>query len=184
MRPLWKAKAQTIMTSKITTSQTIGPFPHEAWNWAVELTAKVDSAAPQITVKGCIFDGKGEPINDAWAEAWMPDSAALESAHAIPGYRRVPSGDDGGFTLQITQAQNVGDGKPAAYITVFARGLVKHQFTAIFLEDDPALAQSAILNQVPASRRDTLIARKQADGSYLWNINMQGAEETVFFDYI
>ena len=172
------------MTSKITTSQTIGPFPHEAWRWAVELTAKVDSAAPQITVKGCIFDGNGEAINDAWAETWMPDSAPLESAHAIPGYRRVPSGDDGGFTLQITRPEHAGKGDPVAYVTVFARGLVKHQFTAIFLEDDPALAESAILNQVPAARRDTLIARKQADGSYVWNINMQGAAETVFFDYI
>jgi hypothetical protein len=27
-------------------------------------------------------------------------------------------------------------GKPVAYVTVFARGLVKHQFTAVFLEDD------------------------------------------------
>jgi len=172
------------MTSKITTSQTIGPFPHEAWRWAVELTAKVDSAAPQITVKGCIFDGNGEAINDAWAETWMPDSAPLESAHAIPGYRRVPSGDDGGFAFQITRSEHAGKGDPVAYVTVFARGLVKHQFTAIFLEDDPALAESAILNQVPAARRETLIARKQADGSYAWNINMQGAAETVFFDYI
>lgn len=71
-----------------------------------------------------------------------------------------------------------------AYVTVFARGLVKHQFSAVFLEDDPALAQSALLEQVPPNRRDTLIARKQADGSYLWNIHMQGEHETVFFDYI
>jgi protocatechuate 3,4-dioxygenase alpha subunit len=42
-----------------------------------------------------------------------------------------------------------------AYVTVFARGLVKHQFTAVFLEDDPALAQSALLEQVPADRRHT-----------------------------
>jgi protocatechuate 3,4-dioxygenase alpha subunit len=26
------------------------------------------------------------------------------------------------------------------YVTVFARGLVKHQFTAVFLEDDAGLA--------------------------------------------
>jgi len=54
----------------------------------------------------------------------------------------------------------------------------------VFLEDDPALAQSALLEQVPPARRETLIARKQPDGSYLWNIHMQGARETVFFDYI
>ncbi len=169
--------------SNITTSQTIGPFPHEAWAWAVELTALVDSSAAQIKVRGAIFDGDGQPINDAWAEAWLPGSAPAESAHAIPGYRRVPSGEDGSFVFSISQPQAAA-GKPVAYVTVFARGLVKHQFSAVFLEDDPALAQSALLEQVPSNRRDTLIARKQADGSYLWNIHMQGEHETVFFDYI
>ncbi|TWC68167.1 protocatechuate 3,4-dioxygenase [Herbaspirillum sp. SJZ099] len=167
----------------ITTSQTIGPFPHEAWAWAVELTAGTDSPAPQVRVHGAIIDGDGAPINDAWAEAWLPGSAAAESAHAIPGYRRVPTDDSGAFAFSITQPQAPA-GKPAAYVTVFARGLVKHQFTAVFLEDDPALAQSALLEQVPAERRGTLIARKQADGSYLWNIHMQGERETVFFDYV
>ncbi|MFJ3057287.1 protocatechuate 3,4-dioxygenase [Herbaspirillum sp. NPDC087042] len=168
--------------SNITTSQTIGPFPHEAWAWAVQLTAEVGSAAPQVRVQGAIFDGDGQPINDAWAEAWLPGSAPVESAHAIPGYRRVPTNEEGGFVFSISQPQAPA-GKPVAYVTVFARGLVKHQFTAVFLEDDPALAQSALLEQVPPPRRDTLIARKQADGSYLWNIHMQGAHETVFFDY-
>jgi len=172
------------MTSKITTSQTIGPFPHEAWRWAVDMTANVESSAPKIVVKGAIFDGDGVAINDAWIETWMPDSAPVETAHAIPGYRRVPSNDEGGFSLQITLPQAATAGKPVAYVTVFARGLTKHQFTAVFLEDDAGLAQSDILNQVPQQRRDTLIAKKQADGSYLWNINMQGAQETAFFDYV
>ncbi|MFL9878301.1 protocatechuate 3,4-dioxygenase [Herbaspirillum rhizosphaerae] len=172
------------MTSKITTSQTIGPFPHEAWRWAVDMTANVESSAPKIVVKGAIFDGDGVAINDAWIETWMPDSAPVETAHAIPGYRRVPSNDEGGFSLQITLPQAATAGKPVAYVTVFARGLTKHQFTAVFLEDDAGLAQSDILNQVPQQRRTTLIAKKQADGSYLWNINMQGAQETAFFDYV
>ncbi|HZS81159.1 MAG TPA: protocatechuate 3,4-dioxygenase [Herbaspirillum sp.] len=172
------------MSNKITTSQTIGPFPHEAWNWAVDLTAKVESSAATIVVKGAIFDGDGIAIDDAWVETWMPDSAPVETAHAIPGYRRVPSNDEGGFKLQISMPQAATAGKPVAYVTVFARGLTKHQFTAIFLEDDAGLAQSAILGQVPQQRRDTLIARKQADGSYLWDIHMQGAQETVFFDYL
>jgi protocatechuate 3,4-dioxygenase alpha subunit len=69
-------------------------------------------------------------------------------------------------------------------ITVFARGLVKHQFCAVFLADDTGLADSAILNQVPAERRATLIARKLAEREYRWDIWMQTDKETVFFDYI
>lgn len=172
------------MTSKITTSQTIGPFPHEAWRWATALTAQVNSSAPTVTVKGVLFDGAGVPINDGWVETWMPQSAALESAHAIPGFRRIPTNDAGEFVLQITRPAQAQAGEPVAFVTVFARGLVKHQFSAVFLEDDATLAQSTILEQVPAARRASLIARKQADGSYVWNIHMQGPTETVFFDYL
>lgn len=173
-------------TSKhpITTSQTIGPFPHEAWKWATDLTATVTSDAPQIVIEGAMYDGDGLPINDAWVETWMPDSAPAESAQAIPGYRRVPTNDEGGFRLQISMPQAATTGRPVAYVTVFARGLVKHQFSAIFLEDDAGLPQSAILEQVPSNRRSTLLARKQADGSYRWDIHLQGEQETVFFDYI
>jgi protocatechuate 3,4-dioxygenase alpha subunit len=35
---------------------------------------------------------------------------------------------------------------------------------------------------VPPARRDTLIARRVADGRYVFDIVMQGPRETVFFD--
>ena len=171
------------MTSNITTSQTIGPFSHEAWRWAVDATANLNSTAPTITVSGVIFDGDGAPINDAMLEAWLPDAVASETAQAIPGFRRVASDDAGAFRFELSQAAPALAGQPVAYVTVFARGLGKHQFTAIILEDDATLAQSAILNQVPAERRNTLIARPLGNGQYQWNVWMQSDKETVFFDY-
>jgi protocatechuate 3,4-dioxygenase alpha subunit len=66
---------------------------------------------------------------------------------------------------------------------VFARGLVLHQFSAVFLEDDGGLARSDILQQVPEDRRATLIARKTGPAASEWDIRMQGDNETVFFDY-
>lgn len=172
------------MASLITTSQTVGPFPHEAWDWAVKATSTVNSTTKTVTISGTVFDGDGTPINDAWVETWSPDAAAAEQANPIPGFRRLPSNDDGKFTTTISVPDNAAPGEPVAYVTVFARGLIKHQFTAIFLEDDTGLAQSALLNQVPVERRETLIAKKQADGSYLWDIWMQTVKETVFFDYV
>jgi protocatechuate 3,4-dioxygenase alpha subunit len=164
--------------SNITTSQTIGPFSHEAWKWATEL----NPAAGAITIRGVIYDGAGAPINDAQLESWQPAAASAEAAADLPGFRRVPSGEDGGFTLQLSKVDQPA-GEPVAYVTVFARGLVKHQFTAVFLADDAGLSQSAILDQVPAARRATLLAERNADGSYRWDIHMQGERETVFFDY-
>lgn len=165
-------------TKAITTSQTIGPFSHEAWKWASDL----NPAAGAITIHGMIYDGAGAPINDAQIESWQPAAADAEAAADIPGFRRVPSGEDGGFRLQLSKAEQAA-GDPLAYITVFARGLVKHQFSAVFLDDDAGLSQSAILEQVPAARRATLLAARQPDGSYRWDIHMQGERETVFFDF-
>jgi len=171
--------------SNITTSQTIGPFSHEAWQWAVDASAPatLQSNAPTITVSGVIYDGNGAPINDAQIEAWTPDGAAAESEQAIPGFRRVPSGEAGQFALRVSLPDGATRGEPVMYVTVFARGLVKHQFTAVFLEDDSGLSESAILNQVPQARRATLLARKSGESDYRWDIWMQTEKETVFFDY-
>ncbi|MGX4640221.1 protocatechuate 3,4-dioxygenase [Massilia sp. SYSU DXS3249] len=172
--------------SKITTSQTVGPFSHEAWQWAVDACtpASLQSSAPTILVSGIIYDGNGAPINDAQIEAWTPDAADAESGLPIPCFRRVPSGEAGEFSLRISLPQGATRGEPVMYVTVFARGLTKHQFTAVFLEDDTGLAQSAILNQVPEARRATLLARKSGDGEYRWDIWMQTEKETAFFDYV
>lgn len=171
------------MSSNLTSSQTIGPFSHEAWRWAFDATAAVDSNAPTIHISGIIRDGDGAVINDAVLEAWLPDAAAAESRHAVPGFRRVPSDDAGAFRFQISLPRPATQGQPVMFITVFARGLVKHQFSAVFLDDDSGLAQSDLLNQVPAERRATLIARKLSDAEYQWDIWMQTEKETVFFDY-
>ena len=172
--------------SKITTSQTIGPFSHEAWQWAVDasMPANVKSTAPTITIQGVIYDGNGAPINDAQIEAWTPEAATHEAAQAIPAFRRVPSGEAGEFSLCLSLPDGATRGEPVMYVTVFARGLVKHQFTAVFLEDDTGLAQSAILGQVPQARRATLLARKTGENAYRWDIWMQTEKETVFFDYV
>jgi protocatechuate 3,4-dioxygenase alpha subunit len=174
--------------SKITTSQTIGPFSHEAWKWASDagMPGHVKTTAPTVLVSGVIYDGDGNPINDAQIEAWTPASAGDEAGQPIPGFRRVPSGADGEFSMRVSlpQAAQGAQGEPLMYVTVFARGLVLHQFTAVFREDDPGLAQSSILNQVPQQRRATLLARKTGDGQYHWDIRMQGEKETVFFDYV
>lgn len=172
------------MTSNITPSQTIGPFSHEAWRWAFDATAAVVSNAPTITISGIIRDGDGVAINDAVIEAWLPDAAGAETARAVPGFRRVPSDDNGAFKITVSLPTPATSGKPVMFVTVFARGLVKHQFTAVFLGDDAGLAQSEILLQVPENRRNTLIARKQAERQYQWDIWMQTEQETVFFDYV
>jgi protocatechuate 3,4-dioxygenase alpha subunit len=168
------------MTLPLSPSQTIGPFSHEAWRWAC-VASPADGAG--ITITGVIRDGDGNAIDDAMIEAWSAAAAPDEPAALLPGFRRVASDDAGAFSLTLPAPHPAGAGQPIALITVFARGLVLHQFSAIFLDDDPGLEEAALLSQVPPERRHTLIARKCGPAAYAWDIAMQGAQETVFFDY-
>jgi protocatechuate 3,4-dioxygenase alpha subunit len=163
----------------ITTAQTIGPFPHEGWRWAFESAAPVAGSGHNLSLVGTVFDGDGEPVNDAMLEVWSPAAAAAEGTQPAPGFRRVPSGERGEFRLELPAPPA---GAPLAYVTLFARGLLKHQFSAVFLED--AATDAPLLAQVPAERRATLVATKTSHpGEYRWDVWLQGERETVFFDY-
>jgi len=69
---------------------------------------------------------------------------------------------------------------------VTMRGLLVHAFTRIYFSDEAAAnAEDAVLKSVPDARRKTLIAQRvEQDGAvlYRFDIHMQGADETVFFD--
>ena len=127
-----------------------------------------------------MFDGAGKPVDDAVIEAWTPAAADAEAQQPIPAFRRVPSDAQGAFALALPAPA---PGDPACYLTLFARGMVKHQFCAVFLGDDANVARSALLAQVPDARRATLLARRTGPGTYRWDIHLQGAQETVFFDF-
>ncbi len=166
-------------SSNITTSQTIGPFPHEAWRWAFDSGSS--ASADSLVITGRVFDGNGETVSDAILEASLPGATGGGAVDGMPGFWRVPSGEDGEFRLSLPRSGDAG--APACFITLFGRGVVKHQFCAVFVGDDAALGDSPLLAQVPAERRATLIAQPTGDGSYRWDIHLQGADETVFFDY-
>ncbi len=78
---------------------------------------------------------------------------------------------------------------PHIDVAVFARGMLKHLVTRIYFGDEESNKDDPVLSQVPADRRDTLIAKPQGNGGekvYRFDIRIQeGAErvppETQFF---
>lgn len=89
--------------SKITASQTIGPFSHEAWQWAVDgcHSERLQTTAPTIIVRGTVFDGDGTPVNDAQIEVWLPEADTSEAAQPLPAFRRMPTDAQGEFRLRL-----------------------------------------------------------------------------------
>ncbi|MET0350483.1 MAG: protocatechuate 3,4-dioxygenase [Rhizobacter sp.] len=166
--------SQPTPAQPITTSQTIGPFPHEGWRWAFD--AGRQDLPVQVT--GRVFDGDGNPVSDAVLEAWLPGTAAGFALEGLPGLYRTHTQDDGTFRFSLPSHGVAGE--PDFYLVVFARGLVKHQFSAVYLKDNP---DAPLLKQVPAERRATLIAKPGPDGTFQWDLHLQGPAETVFFDF-
>ena len=103
----------------------------------------------------------------------------------FPGYGRILTDEDGKFRFSTIKPGP--DGKlqaPHIAVSVFMRGLMRRVVTRIYFPDEPGNAGDFALNLVEAGRRGTLIARRVpgVEGLLRWDVIMQGAGETVFFD--
>lgn len=143
-----------------------------------------------IEIAGRVLDGDGQPVPDAMVEIWQADAQgryhAAGAASNFIGFGRSATGNDGEFRFRtILPGRVPGPGNslqaPHVAVGVLARGILKRLVTRIYFPDGEGLDTDPILELVPAERRDTLIARKQA-GGYRFDIILQGAGETVFFD--
>ncbi len=187
------------MSLLLTAAQTVGPYVSIGFEKAsLPDVAPAGVAGERITITGRIFDGDGQPVTDGVIETWQANSYG-KYAHSddtqeklleenFRGFGRVLTDAQGGFRLTTIKPGKVAgpDGKeqaPHITVVIFMRGLLKHLMTRIYFPGDPANADDPVLNLVPAARRATLIAGKVADGTLQWDVHLQGANETVFFDY-
>jgi protocatechuate 3,4-dioxygenase alpha subunit len=187
------------MSLLLTAAQTVGPFVSIGFEKAsVPDVAPVGVAGERVVIAGKIFDGDGQPVTDAVIETWQANSYG-KYAHPddtqeklleenFRGFGRVLTDAQGGFRLTTIKPGKVAgpDGKeqaPHITVVIFMRGLLKHLMTRIYFPGEVANADDPVLSHVPAARRATLIATKSADGVLQWNVHLQGANETVFFDY-
>ncbi|MDP9898376.1 protocatechuate 3,4-dioxygenase subunit alpha [Variovorax ginsengisoli] len=189
-----------------TPSQTVGPYfayGLTATQYGYDFNQPFDGAVAldnatgeRIRLEGRVIDGDGNPINDAMVEISQvdgsgryPQSVEEAAAMGFRGFGRMGTGTDAQnrfvFDTVKPAAEAAGEA-PHINVIVTMRGLLVHVFTRIYFSDEaPANAADAVLQSVPAARRATLIAERSVQGgqvSYRFDIHMQGAAETVFFD--
>lgn len=184
----------------VTTSQTVGPYFHLGFSplYRTEL-AGPNVGGERITIQGRVFDGEGKPVPDAVLEIWQADAKG-HYAHFVDdkekarkttffGFGRVPTDENGNFHFSTIKpgAVPAPDGAkqaPHMQVSVFARGLLTRLVTRIYFPEEPLNENDFVLQLVDAERRETLMA-KPVDGRKEmreWNVVLQGADETVFFD--
>ncbi|WP_326571108.1 protocatechuate 3,4-dioxygenase subunit alpha [Actinacidiphila glaucinigra] len=181
-----------------TPSQTVGPF----FGYALPFPKGGDLAPAghpdTVTVHGWVYDGAGQPVPDALIEVWQP--APDGSRHGAPGsLRRDPVtgavvGRDGllftGFGRIATDADGhyvirtlPPGGVPYLSLIVFARGLLHHLHTRVYLGDAEG---DTLLGSLAPERRATLVATAEGGRVHRFDVRLQydGVhEETVFLAF-
>jgi protocatechuate 3,4-dioxygenase, alpha subunit len=171
-----------------TASQTVGPYLHIGLAWlTIDRLVPADSPDKHVTISGQVLDGDGQPVTDALVEIWQANAAGQYGHPDFLGFGRVPTNADGRFEFEMVKPGLVADPEggqqaPHLLVSVFMRGLLKRLVTRIYFPDEPRNTDDFVLRQVPAERRNTLVARQLAPGKLQWNVVLQGEGETVFFD--
>jgi protocatechuate 3,4-dioxygenase alpha subunit len=118
----------------------------------------------------------------------MHGHGGLSELSGFHGFARLGGEDgDGSFEILTVKPGRVADrgGRlqaPHLAVTLMARGMLNRVVTRIYFADEAeANAADPVLSQVPAERRETLIAQPDGEGGYRFDIRVQGAGETVFF---
>ena len=181
-------------------SQTVGPFFHFALTTNKDLGRlwSKDTKGERIRLRFRLLDGDGAPVPDGMIEIWQADASGKyphpadtrkqKGDPAFRGFGRLATDAEGACTFETIRPGSVageqgGSQAPHINVSIFARGLLGHVCTRVYFEGDPALDGDPILALVPPERRQTLLAKRNAtSGEWTFDINLQGAQETVFFD--
>lgn len=131
-----------------TPSQTAGPF------FAIGLCRGDAHVLDDegVELGGRLLDGRGDPIPDGLVEVYDAESGR---------WGRCGTDVEGRFRFLVPRSAR------RLEVLVFARGLLRHQLTRIYLDGAGA-------------EHESLVALRAGDG-FLFDIRMQGEQETAFF---
>ena len=200
---------QSLEYLKETASQTAGPYVHiglapgAAGFHIFDQELGHDIAGPnavgdRITIKGRVIDGTGAPVKDVLLETWQANAAGVYAHAEDPRHAQVEDGfrgwgrvitnfETGEFTFDTIKpgsvpGRNGATQAPHISIWIVARGINVGLNTRMYFDDEDNSADPVINLIEQQHRRETLLAKRQSDGTYLFEIYLQGDKETVFFD--
>jgi protocatechuate 3,4-dioxygenase alpha subunit len=194
----WKGGADLVGQSDMGARTELFPEEHYVLNLA---PPKGAVSGEVITLEGVVLDADGKPAPDVMVEIWQANAAGRyaspdDDRTEIPldegfiGFGRASTSEEGLYRFKtVTPGPVPGPGNslqaPHIAVSVFGRGIIKRLATRVYFEGQAANEADPILALVPAERRDTLLARKpksEQGEAWRFDIVLQGARETVFFD--
>ncbi|MET0963295.1 MAG: protocatechuate 3,4-dioxygenase subunit alpha [Noviherbaspirillum sp.] len=165
--------------------------------------ARADTHGERIAIEGRVIDGSGTPVRDVLLEIWQADAygryqhpADRQQKQRDAGFRgwgRACSDFGSGVWRFETIKPGAVEGRngrmmaPHVNLWIVARGINIGLNTRMYFSDEQeANARDPVLNLIEWEvRRKTLIGQREERNSlvvYRFDIILQGADETVFFD--
>ena len=168
------------MTRLVPTAEmTLGPFfPREFAESANDLAAGAKEGEV-IEITGRVVQVDGKALDNVVLEIWQADSRGRYDNPSFPGWGRAATDKSGEFFFRTIKPGAYPGRVPHINFLILYSGLMRQLQTVMFFEEgnDPVLRAVE-----PASLRGRLIARKQGERSYRFDIRLRGEAETPFFD--
>ena len=165
-----------------TPSQTVGPFFGNYLNFNfskktyVNLNEKINN---KIILNINLKDKKKQLVKDAFIECWQ----FLQNNRKLLYFDRINySTKKKSYLISLNEYKS----DTIIYITIFARGLLNHLNTIIYLEDKNFYKKDDIYKKIPIKRRKLMLAKLQRLTNnikyYEHDLYLSGIRETVFFN--
>ena len=166
-----------------TPSQTVGPFFGNYLNF--NFSKKTDTNFKEkienkIILNINLKDKKKQLVKDAFIECWQ----VLQNNSKLLYFDRVNyNTKKKSYLISLNEYKS----DTIIYITIFARGLLNHLNTIIYLEDKNFYKKDTFYKEIPIERRKFMLARLERFANnikyYEHDLYLSGINETVFFNY-
>ena len=201
---------QDLNRLKESASQTAGPYVHIGLTpnfcgitgvFPTDLGATMvndKTEGERITVRIRVIDGAQTPLKDALIELWQADAQGLYNSPSemrgaadpnFAGWGRLPTDMATGECVFHTIKPGrvpFSDGRlMAPHITawIVARGInIGLQTRIYFADEEAANAEDPVLARVEHRNRLPTLLASRVDGVYVFDVHLQGDNETIFFD--
>ena len=177
-----------------TPSQTAGPYVHIGCTpnfvgihgiYDEDLARHpfpADAPGERITVSGTVTDGTGTLLRDVLCESWQAGADGTFGPGHQGFCRFVPDFETGEWSFTTIKPGAVDGQAPHISLWLVARGIniglqTRMYFEGDDLSTDPVLARVEHRNRIP-----TLVAKDTGNGTWRFDIRLQGEGETIFLD--
>ena len=166
-----------------TPSQTVGPFFGNYLNFNFSkktypnFKEKIEN---KIILSINLKDKKKKLVKDAFLECWQ----VLQNNSKLLNFDRINyNTKKKSYLISLNEYKS----DTIIYITIFARGLLNHLNTIIYLEDKNSYKKDTFYKKIPIERRKFMLARlKRFTNNFKYyehDLYLSGINEAVFFNY-